>query len=114
MEIPAAGFIESAKDMPLDDVSIRSALKELEMAVPEGADATYIDGFQKGYLLGLAAARVMVIEGGWKRETLLAELSQQPVTAEHVENPTQEQLDESKREMDEALKEHAPIVDLNS
>lgn len=101
-------MIETAKDMSFDDVSIRDVLKELEesSAIPADADPTYTDGFQKGFLLGLGTARTMVLNNGWSKDSILADLSASESTITEAPPVLTE------AEAAEVAKEGAPTVEL--
>lgn len=108
MNIPAAMQIESAKDMPFDDKTSAHLLKELETA-GTGAGESFL--FCRGYLLGLATARVMIAQGAWTQQNILddwqkaatAQAEPEPVAAEVIENPTPQQLTEAAQEMNASL-----------
>jgi len=76
MEIPAAGFIESARDMMFTPEQNAKLLKELEA----GAGRVVTDDFNAGYLIGLATARVLIVQGGWSRESVIADATAPPET----------------------------------
>lgn len=100
--VPAAMMIESAIDMAFDDGSNREALKELG----EGNTGETSADFKQGYLLGLRTARVMILEGGWSKDSILADLSApESTTTEAPPVLTEDQAAE-------VAKEGAPTVEL--
>lgn len=100
--VPAAMMVESAIDMAFDDESNREALKELGEGNPGETSAD----FKQGYLLGLRTARVMILEGGWSKESIMADLS----ASESITTEAPPVLTEA--EAAEVAKEGAPIVEL--
>jgi hypothetical protein len=103
-EIPAAGQIEAAMDNLPNDATRAACIHELDVSGKSEGDIQ----LRRGYILGLATARVLIIGGGWTRDDLLRSFEATPaVTAEYVENPSPEQLKEAAREMDEATREEA-------
>lgn len=67
-EIPAAGQIEAAMDNMPDDVTISACIHELDVSGKSEGDIS----LRRGYILGLSTARVMIMTGGWTKETMLA------------------------------------------
>lgn len=100
--VPAAAQIETAQDMHFDDASNAAVLRELT----EATRGEYSADFALAYLLGLRVARVMVMTGGWSKESILADLS----ASESTTTEAPPVLTEA--EAAEVAKEGAPTVEL--
>lgn len=100
--VPAAAQIEAACDMPFDEASNNAALHELQ----EAALHDTVHDFEGGFILGLKTARVMVMTGGWSKESILSDLSASE------SNTTEAPPVLTEAEAAEVAKEGAPTIEL--